>query len=87
VINVTGCFLAGVTIAALVDRHHLPGWVRAGGVVGFLGAYTTFSTFAVDVDVLGKDGHLAIAAAYVVASLAVGLVAVVGGLRAGRAVG
>jgi fluoride ion exporter CrcB/FEX len=31
VINVTGCFLAGVTIAALVDRHHLPGWVRARG--------------------------------------------------------
>jgi fluoride ion exporter CrcB/FEX len=36
-INVTGCFLAGVTIAALVDRHHLPLWVRTGVVVGFLG--------------------------------------------------
>jgi fluoride ion exporter CrcB/FEX len=34
VINPTGCLLAGVTIAALVDRHHVPGWVRAGVVAG-----------------------------------------------------
>jgi CrcB protein len=45
-VNVTGCFLAGLAVAALVDRHDLPDWVRTGIVVGFLGAYTTFSTFA-----------------------------------------
>ena len=45
-INATGCLLIGVVIAALVDRHHTPAWVRAGLVMGVLGGYTTFSTFA-----------------------------------------
>jgi CrcB protein len=44
-INISGCFLIGVVIAALVDRHHTPGWLRVGLVVGVLGGYTTFSTF------------------------------------------
>jgi CrcB protein len=55
-INVTGCFLAGLAVAALVDRHHLPPWVRIGIVVGFLGAYTTFSTFSQETrDLLALD--------------------------------
>jgi CrcB protein len=29
-INVAGCLVIGVVIAALVDRHHTPAWVRAG---------------------------------------------------------
>ena len=41
-INVSGCFVAGAVVAALVDRHHLPPALRIGLVVGFLGAYTTF---------------------------------------------
>ena len=45
-INLSGCFLVGLLIAALVDRHHAPHWLRIGLVVGFCGAYTTFSTFA-----------------------------------------
>ena len=45
-INVTGCFLIGVVIEQLVDRHHLPAWLRVGLVVGVLGGYTTFSTYA-----------------------------------------
>ena len=36
----------GFIIAALVDRHHAPQWLRVGLVVGFCGGYTTFSTFA-----------------------------------------
>jgi CrcB protein len=84
-INVSGCLAIGVLAAALTDRVAHP-LARPFLVTGFLGAYTTFSTFAVDVDVLGKDGHLALAAAYVVASIALGIAAVVGGLRAGRAI-
>ena len=45
-INVSGCFVVGLVIGALVDRHHTPQWIRAALVVGFCGAYTTFSTFA-----------------------------------------
>ena len=34
IVNLTGCLLIGVVAAALVDRHHLPEWVRIGLVVG-----------------------------------------------------
>jgi len=85
-INVTGCLVIGLLAVVLTNRIEHP-LVRPFLVTGFLGAYTTFSTFAVDVDVLGKDGHVGMAAAYVVASVAIGLAAVVTGLRAGRAIG
>ena len=84
VINISGCFLIGVVSAALVDRHHLPAWVRVGLVVGVIGGYTTFSTFAQEALDLGELHHVATAAAYVVASVAVGLVAVYAGGRLGR---
>jgi fluoride exporter len=44
VINVTGCFVVGFVIAALVDGGNAPDWLRAALVVGFCGGYTTFST-------------------------------------------
>ena len=80
VVNITGSFALGVVLAVLVRR--LPGrqLVRPFVATGFLGAYTTYSTFAVETAVLGKDGHAAMAAAYVGASLAVGLAAVTAGM-------
>src|SRR3954465_10895902 len=45
-INVSGCFVIGLITATLVDRHHLPAWLRIGLVMGVIGGYTTFSTFA-----------------------------------------
>jgi CrcB protein len=85
VINVSGCFAAGIVVAALVDRHHTPAWVRIGATVGFLGAYTTFSTFAQESLDLGKGGHVPLAALDVVASVAVGIAAVLLGTQVGRA--
>ena len=85
-INVTGCVAIGFLAILLTNRAAHP-LARPFLVTGFLGAFTTFSTFAVDIDVLGKDGHVATAALYAIASLAVGLAGVVAGMRAGRAVG
>src|SRR4051794_39585059 len=82
-INVSGCFVIGVVSAALVDRHHLPAWLRVGLVVGAIGGYTTFSTFAQEALDLGELHHVAIAAAYVIASVAVGLAAVYVGAKLG----
>ena len=84
VINVTGCFLAGVTIAALVERHHVPAWVRAGLVVGFLGGYTTFSTFGQETHDLLVESHQLLAVTNVVASCVLGVTAVVAGAALGR---
>ena len=60
-INMTGCLLVGLTVGALVDAHHFPAWLRVGAVVGFLGAYTTFSTFAQEThDLARRAGTLAL---------------------------
>lgn len=84
-VNVTGCFLAGAAIASLVDRHELPGWVRAGVVVGFLGAYTTFSTFSQETRDLLVEGHHLLALTNVAGSAVVGVAAVAAGAATGRA--
>jgi CrcB protein len=85
VVNLTGCFVAGLAIATLVDRHETPAWLRLGLVVGFLGAYTTFSAFAYDLYDLTLDGQLVRATASALASVAVGTLAVVLGTALGRA--
>ena len=84
-INVTGCFLIGVIAAALVDRHHLPAWIRIGLVVGVIGGYTTFSTFAQETLSLIDANDAAVALAYGVGSIAVGIAAVYAGQLVGRA--
>ena len=84
-INVTGCFLIGVITATLVERHHLPAWLRVGLVVGVVGGYTTFSTFAQEALDLADIHHVALGFAYVVASIAFGIAAVYAGTRLGRA--
>jgi CrcB protein len=83
-INITGCFLAGVAVAVLVDRHDVPAWVRTGVVVGFLGAYTTFSTFAQESRDLFAGGHASLAVVNASASVLVGILAVAAGSGVGR---
>jgi CrcB protein len=84
VVNVAGCFLAGAVVAALVDRHHLPASLRVGLVVGFLGAYTTFSTFAQETVDLAKTHDYLVAVVNATASVAVGLAAVAAGTVVGK---
>jgi CrcB protein len=83
VINIAGCLVIGVLIAALVDRHHTPDWLRAGLVIAVVGGFTTFSTFAQEeLDLL--ETHLMRALTYVLASVAVGVAAVFVGSRLAR---
>jgi fluoride exporter len=83
-INVSGCFLIGLVIAALVDRHEAPAWVRAGLVVGVLGGYTTFSTFAQETLDLLRADDVWLALLYSFGSLAAGVLAVLIGTALGR---
>jgi CrcB protein len=83
-INLSGCFLVGVLIAALVDRHHAPHWLRIGLVVGFCGAYTTFSTVAQETYSLVEEKAISLALLNASASVGLGTLAVLVGLRAGR---
>jgi CrcB protein len=80
----TGCLLIGLIVASLVDRHDTPAWLRTGLVVGFLGGYTTFSTFAQEGLDLMREGQSGVAVLYAVGSVLVGLVAVYAGMALGR---
>jgi CrcB protein len=86
-VNVTGCALIGVLLAVLLARAPAHPWLRPFLATGVLGGYTTFSTFAVDAVRLVDDGAPGTAAGYVAASVLGGLLAVVTGLRLGRALG
>jgi CrcB protein len=85
-INVSGCLVIGAVVAALVDRHHTPLWLRTGLVIGLLGGYTTFSTFAQEtLDLLKGDAlEVATGVAYAGASVVAGVLAVVVGVAIGR---
>jgi CrcB protein len=84
VVNLSGCLLIGVLTAALVDRHHLPAWLRVGLVMGVVGGYTTFSTFAQEAVDLADAKQAALLIAYVVGSVVLGMLGVVVGVRLGR---
>jgi fluoride exporter len=84
VINLSGCLAVGFVIAALVDRHRAPQWLRTGLVMGFCGGYTTFSTFAQETLDLVETRAVALAAASIGANVVLGMLAVLAGARLGR---
>lgn len=85
-INVSGSFSLGLLLAVLLVRFPADHSLRPFLATGFLGAYTTYSTFAVEADLLIRNGHAGGAFGYAAASLGVGLAAAAAGLRLGRAV-
>ncbi len=85
VTNVSGAFALGFLLLLLIQRFPPERYLRAFLGTGFLGAYTTFSTFSVETDLLIKDGHTLTAAVYVVASVVVGLGAALCGMSLTRA--
>ena len=82
--NISGSFLLGVTIAILHDRGLLASPQRHFFVVGFLGAYTTFSTFAYESMQLFQNGAVLLGVLNIVGSVLVGLLAVGCGFWLGR---
>lgn len=83
VINLGGAFLLGMLLEALVRGGDDKGWRRSTRLTagtGFLGAFTTYSTFAVEADLLAQRGHTGIAELYAVATVAGGLVMVTAGI-------
>ncbi len=76
IINVTGCFLIGLLVTLLTERLRLhPNW-RLLLVVGFLGGYTTFSSFEYETFAAVREGGLWIGLLNIIASVGLGYVAV-----------
>ena len=83
-INVSGSFLIGFLMSLFTDRLMLnPQW-RIFLVIGFLGAYTTFSTFEYETGALVKDGEWLVASLNVMLSVFVGFAALKLGEGAAR---
>jgi CrcB protein len=75
VINISGSFLIGLLMTLMAERFiENPQW-RLLLVVGFLGAYTTFSTFEYETGALLKDGEWLFASLNVILSVVVGFIA------------
>jgi CrcB protein len=83
-INVTGCFLIGFFVTVTTERVTVhEGW-RFLFPIGFVGAYTTFSTYAYETVRLVEGGAWGRAVGYVAASTLAGYGAVVLALFAAR---
>ena len=85
VVNVSGCFLIGLLTTVLTDRLLPHPDLRVAVTIGFIGAYTTFSTFAYESLRQLEDGAVALATANIIGSVVLGVAAAWVGVVAGRA--
>jgi CrcB protein len=85
-INLSGSFALGLVLALMLGQLPPRRYVRPFLAVGFLGAYTTYSTFAVETVLLARDGHAVLGLVYAGASLLGGLAVAYAGIWSGRLV-
>jgi fluoride exporter len=85
-VNVTGSFALGLLVA-LASRQGVETWLVAAAGTGFLGSYTTFSTFTWETLRLVEEGAVLAACLNVAVSIGAGAGAAAGGLLLGTALG
>jgi len=84
VVNVVGCFAAGFLFYLLQERFLVNDLVRTAIMIGFLGGFTTFSSFGLQTFTLLKDGQIGLATTNVLVSNVLGLFTVWLGYSLGR---
>lgn len=83
-VNLIGCFLFGVIWALAEERMIISGQTRVILLSGFMGAFTTFSSYAFETSALMGDGEWLLAFANVAANNVIGIPLVFLGLALGR---
>ena len=78
--NVLGSFLMGVCFVLILEKSKLSPEMRPLLMVGFMGAFTTFSTFSMETIAMLQEGHVMSAAIYILLSVLLCLAALYGGL-------
>ena len=85
-VNILVSFLLGLLLSASLGEQVPEHW-RVPLATGFLGSFTTFSTFSVETIQLFQEGHLRVALLNLVLQFGIGLAAAAGGLALGRVLG
>jgi CrcB protein len=75
-INITGSFLIGFLLILFTDKFQINENLRFAVMVGFLGAYTTFSTFEMEIWGLIKESQFLTAFLYLFLSVSIGFIGV-----------
>lgn len=83
-VNLAGSFLIGLAVPVFMAKAGMPEGLRLAAVVGFLGSFTTFSTFSLDTLALLETGRPGWALANALGSVVLGLVLVALGVWLGR---
>ena len=84
IVNLAGCFLAGLLWALFENRWSLPGEWRTVVLVGFMGAFTTFSTFILETSELMRSSQWIYAIINMVFQNGIGLLAILAGIAVAR---
>ena len=83
-INIPGSFLIGFLMILLADKINVSENFRMAIIVGFLGAFTTFSTFEIEIFGLVRERYFTTAFIYLVLSIVIGFVGVIAGVETAR---
>ena len=76
IVNVAGSFVMGILFVVIVERAALPAEMRSLLMIGFIGAFTTFSAFSLDALGLWQNGHVLMSVIYMIATVILCLVAI-----------
>ena len=84
IVNVTGCFIFGLVYS--LAEHHLPDGDETRLIIltGFVGAFTTYSTFAFQTSWLLRDAQWLLATVNIVSQIVLGLIGIFVGIAVGR---
>jgi len=83
-INLLACLLMGFLFEETIERLTISPVLRVGILTGFVGGFSTFSTFAMETLLLAEQGEPAKGLLYVLLSVVLGLAAVTGGVYIAR---
>ncbi|WP_089174958.1 fluoride efflux transporter CrcB [Bosea sp. AS-1] len=83
-INVMACFAMGFLFIETLERLTISPTLRTGILTGFIGGYSTFSTFEMETLLLAEGGEILKAVIYVVISVVLGFVAAFAGAYIAR---
>ena len=84
VVNLVGCFLVGLLFYLLQERFLVNQTVRTVILIGFLGGFTTFSSFGLQTFTLLQDGEFGLAVLNILGANLIGLVLVWAGYTLAR---